>query len=135
MYSFYTCRSQKRKNLSSCQYHFMLLGSAHVKAAQKTLMKSPPIVFDMSNFEGSKLRNAPSQTFSLSELISYVTIVNQFSINLNSFEVISRHISNNETYLQSLKLIRFCTFKLPIIYVRMHFAIMLTANDHQEMLS
>jgi len=39
---FYAFSSQKHKSQSSCQYLFSLLGSAHVKAVRRTLMKLSP---------------------------------------------------------------------------------------------
>ncbi len=41
-HSFYNCSSQKRKSQSSCKYLLTLLGSAHVKAVHRMLMKLSP---------------------------------------------------------------------------------------------
>ncbi len=40
--SFYALRSQKRKNSVKLSVSFALLGSAHVKSAQKALKELPP---------------------------------------------------------------------------------------------
>jgi hypothetical protein len=43
MYSFYTRRSQKRKNTDDLTVFFMLWGSTSAKGVRRTLMKSTPV--------------------------------------------------------------------------------------------
>ena len=65
-YSFYACRSQKRKKIQlSHKYLFMLLGSTGAKAVRRTLMKLTP---------GANFSNALSTPF------TYESVLRIFSL-------------------------------------------------------